>query len=151
VLILSVRDDPDEKISALNAGADDYVTKPFDTRELLARLRAIMRRSDSAAEQPEFRVGSLTVDFVTRRVSIGNKEVHLTPTEYTLLRVLCRHAGKVVTQRQLLREGWGPGGESHGEYLRVHLANMRKKIERDGQKLIQNEPGIGYRMLQPEE
>lgn len=147
VLVASVRDDGRDKIAALDAGADDYVTKPFDTGELLARLRAIQRRADAAQETAEFIAGDLRVDFVKRQVTVKGAEVRLTPIEYALLRILALNPGKVVTQKMLLREVWGPQGEAHGEYLRVHLTHLRKKIEQPGNRLIRTEPGIGYRMV----
>jgi len=146
VLVASVREDGRDKIAALDAGADDYVTKPFDTGELLARLRAIQRRADSAHETAEFIAGDLRVDFAKRQVTVKGAEVRLTPIEYALLRILALNPGKVVTQKMLLREVWGPQGEAHGEYLRVHLTHLRKKIESDGKRLIRTESGIGYRM-----
>jgi two-component system KDP operon response regulator KdpE len=147
VLVASVRDDGRDKIAALDAGADDYVTKPFDTGELLARLRAIQRRADAAHETAEFMAGDLRVDFVKRQVTVKDLEIRLTPIEYALLRILALNPGKVVTQKMLLREVWGPQGEAHGEYLRVHLTHLRKKIEQPGHRLIRTEPGIGYRMV----
>lgn len=107
ILILSVREDPEEKVAALDAGADDYVTKPFDSGELLARLRTIQRRSPDLKENPYFQTGHLTVDFASHTVTVAGREVNLTATEYALLRVLARHAGKVVTHKTLLREVWG--------------------------------------------
>jgi two-component system KDP operon response regulator KdpE len=147
VLVASVREDSTDKIRALNAGADDYVTKPFDTAELLARLRAIQRRADPAKETAEFISGGLRIDYVKRLVTVNSVEARLTPIEYALLRILSLNAGKVVTQKTLLREVWGPQGEAHSEYLRVHLTHLRKKVETTGQRLIRTEPGIGYRLL----
>ncbi len=121
VLILSVRDDPEEKVAALDAGADDYVTKPFDTAELLARVRAAQRRSLAETGEPIFDSGPLSVDFAKRQVTMNGVEVQLTPTEYSLLRVLVQHAGKVVTHRQLLRTVWGEKAESQAQYLRVYI------------------------------
>jgi len=151
VLVASVRDAPDDKVAALDAGADDYVTKPFDTTELLARLRAIQRRADPAHEAPEFVSGSLRIDFVARLVKIGNNQIHLTPIEYALLRVLALNAGKVVTHRQLLREVWGPNSEHQSQYLRVHLAHVRHKLAEAGlnARTLRTEPGIGYRLCLP--
>jgi two-component system KDP operon response regulator KdpE len=152
VLILSVRDGPDEKIAALDAGADDYVTKPFESGELLARLRAIQRRASSAIEEPFFRAGSLEIDFNARAVTLNGSEVKLTATEYALLKILAQHAGKVVTHKQLLREVWGPNAEEQSQYLRVYMAHLRKKIEpADTQeKLLRTESGIGYRLVPPQ-
>lgn len=151
VLIASVRDDPEEKVAALDAGADDYVTKPFDSTELLARLRAIQRRADPAHETPEFIAGPLRIDFVARVVTIGNTEIRLTPIEYALLRVLALNAGKVVTHRQLLREVWGPNAEQQSHYLRVHLTHVRQKLADAGLNVrsLRTEPGVGYRLCLP--
>lgn len=147
VLILSVRDDPEEKVSALDAGADDYVTKPFDTAELLARLRVIQRRSLVETGEPVFQVGDLSVDLADRLVTFRGKEVKLTPTEYALLRVLVQHAGKVVTHKQLLRTVWGEKSESQAQYLRVYITHLRKKFETENAlPLIKTEVGIGYRL-----
>ncbi|HEV2390819.1 MAG TPA: response regulator [Verrucomicrobiae bacterium] len=148
VLVASVRDDPEDKVAALDAGADDYVTKPFDSTELLARLRAIQRRADPAREAPEFIAGSLRIDFVARLVRVGEREIHLTPIEYALLRVLARNVGKVVSHRQLLREVWGPNAEQQSQYLRVHLAHVRQKLAEAGinPQSLRTEPGIGYRL-----
>jgi two-component system KDP operon response regulator KdpE len=149
VLILSVRDGPEEKVAALDAGADDYVTKPFESAELLARLRAIQRRGSANAEEPIFHAGQLTIDFVSRTVLVNNKEVRLTATEYALLKILAQHAGKVVTQKQLLREVWGPNAEEQSQYLRVYVTHLRKKIEvpDSREKLLRTESGIGYRLV----
>ena len=148
VLILSVRDDAEEKIVALDAGADDYVTKPFDTAELLARVRAAQRRSLTETGEPVFSSGSLCVDFSARQVKLKGVEVKLTPTEYSVLRVLVQNAGKVVTHRQLLRTVWGEKSESQAQYLRVYVTHLRKKLEaeRDAPMLIKTEVGIGYRL-----
>ena len=129
VLILSVRDDPEEKVEALDAGADDYVTKPFDTAELLARIRAAQRRSLTEIGEPVFVSGALCVDFAARQVRLNGSEVKLTPTEYALLRVLVQNAGKVVTHRQLLRTVWGEKAESQAQYLRVYVTHLRKKLQ----------------------
>ncbi|HYY35780.1 MAG TPA: response regulator [Candidatus Binatia bacterium] len=148
VLILSVRDDPDEKVAALDAGADDYVTKPFDTAELLARVRAAQRRSLTETGDPVFNSAALYVDFASRQVKVGGEEVRLTPTEYSLLRVLVQNAGKVVTHRQLLRTVWGEKAESQAQYLRVYVTHLRKKLEgrENAPRLIKTEVGIGYRL-----
>lgn len=148
VLILSVRDEADEKVAALDAGADDYVTKPFDTGELLARVRAAQRRSLTETGEPVFNSGPLCVDFAARHVKLNGAEIKLTPTEYSLLRVLVQNAGKVVTHRQLLRTVWGEKSESQAQYLRVYITHLRKKleIERDSPMLIKTEVGIGYRL-----
>lgn len=148
VLVASVRAGSEDKIAALDAGADDYVTKPFDSAELLARLRAIQRRADPATETPEFSADSLRIDFVGRTVQVAGREVHLTPIEYALLRILALNAGKVVTHRQLLREVWGPNAEHQSQYLRVHLAHARRKLADAGLNVraLRTEPGIGYRL-----
>jgi two-component system KDP operon response regulator KdpE len=148
VLILSVRDDPDEKVAALDAGADDYVTKPFDTAELLARIRAAQRRSLTETGAPVFNSGVLYIDFAARQVKIRGEEIRLTPTEYSLLRVLVQNAGKVVTHRQLLRTVWGEKSESQAQYLRVYVTHLRKKLEarENTPRLIKTEVGIGYRL-----
>lgn len=152
VLVASVRDGAEDKVAALDAGADDYVTKPFDSAELLARLRAIQRRTDPAHEAPEFIAGPLRIDFVARSVKVANSAIHLTPIEYALLRVLALNAGKVVTHRQLLREVWGPNAEHQSQYLRVHLTHVRHKLAAAGLKVrtLRTEPGIGYRFCLPE-
>ncbi len=148
VLILSVRDDAEEKVEALDAGADDYVTKPFDTAELLARIRATQRRSLTETGDPVFKSGALCVDFSARQVKLNGIEIKLTPTEYSLLRVLVQNAGKVVTHRQLLRTVWGEKAESQAQYLRVYVTHLRKKLETDtaAPSLIKTEVGIGYRL-----
>ena len=150
VIILSVQDRDAEKAAALDAGADDYVTKPFGTAELLARLRVALRHSDEHAEPPIFHSGELVVDLADRRVTVAGKEVSFTATEYNLLRLLVRHAGKVLTHRFLLRETWGPNAENQSHYLRVYVARLREKIEKDPAKpeLLITEPGIGYRLME---
>ena len=151
VLILSVRDGPEDKVAALDAGADDYVTKPFEAAELLARLRAIQRRAPFGKEDPYFQAGHLAIDFNTRTVTLDGREVKLTATEYALLKVLAQHAGRVVTHKQLLREVWGPNAENQSQYLRVYVTHLRKKIEIPGapEKLLKTESGIGYRLILP--
>lgn len=153
VLILSVRDGPEDKVAALDSGADDYVTKPFDSAELLARLRAIQRRAPSGSEDPYFQAGHLAIDFNARSVTVKGHEVKLTATEYALLRLLAQHAGKVVTHKQLLREVWGPNAESQSQYLRVYMAHLRKKLEIPDapERLLKTESGIGYRLVLPKE
>jgi two-component system, OmpR family, KDP operon response regulator KdpE len=149
VIILSVRDREDDKIAALDAGADDYVTKPFGTGELLARLRAALRHERGQGAEAVFTAGDLQVDLAARVVQKGGQEVKLTPTEYALLRLLVTHAGKVLTHRQLLSEIWGPKAVDQTQYLRVHFAHLREKIEDDPAqpKLIITEPAIGYRLI----
>jgi two-component system KDP operon response regulator KdpE len=151
VVVLTVRDSDDEKVAALDAGADDYVTKPFSTPELLARLRAAQRRARPVEESPVFVAGDLVVDLAARTVSRAGGEVHLTATEFALLRLFIRHAGRILTHRQILREVWGPNAEEHRQYLRVYVTHLRKKIERNAAQpaLLLNEPGIGYRLAAP--
>ncbi len=147
VLILSVRDDETDKVAALDAGADDYVTKPFSTAELLARLRVAQRRARPAEEAAVFNREGLVVDLVARRVTREGREIKLTATEYALLALFVRHAGRVLTHRHILREVWGPKSEEHRQYLRVYVTHLRQKIEADPSApvLIRTEPGIGYR------
>jgi len=149
VIILSVREREEEKIAALDAGADDYVTKPFNTGELLARVRAALRHSQPQGADALFRSGSLEVDLSARVVRKNGAEVKLTPTEYALLRLLVTHAGKVLTHRQLLTEVWGPKAIGQSHYLRVHVAHLREKLEDNPAEpeLIRTEPAIGYRFI----
>jgi len=153
VLILSVRDGPEDKVAALDAGADDFVTKPFESAELLARLRAIQRRVQVGAEESVFEAGHLVVDFNSRTVEVNGREVKLTATEYALLKLLALHAGKVVTHKQLLREVWGPNAEEQSQYLRVYMMHLRKKIEIPdaAERLLRTESGIGYRLVIPQQ
>ena len=148
VIILSVRDDEEGKVAALDAGADDYVTKPFSSAELLARLRAAQRKTRPEEEISRFKSGDLIVDLTARVVTRAGREVKLTATEYALLRLFVRHAGRVLTHRQILREIWGPKSEEHRQYLRVYVTHLRQKIERDpaAPELVKTEPGIGYRL-----
>jgi two-component system KDP operon response regulator KdpE len=151
IIVLSARGDETDKIKALDLGADDYLTKPFGVGELLARIRVVLRRSpDDATEQDasEFVLGTLRVDFAGRRVFVGDREVHLTPIEHRLLTTLVRHAGKLVTHRQLLKEVWGPDSVFEKHYLRVYMAHLRRKIESDPSRprYLLTEPGIGYRL-----
>jgi two-component system KDP operon response regulator KdpE len=147
VIVLSVRDDEEGKVAALDAGADDYVTKPFSSAELLARLRAAQRKTRPEEEISRFKSGDLIVDLTARVVTRAGQEVKLTATEYALLRLFVRHAGRVLTHRQILREIWGPKSEEHRQYLRVYVTHLRQKIERDpaAPELVKTEPGIGYR------
>ncbi len=149
VLILSVRDREDDKVAALDAGADDYVTKPFNSAELLARLRAALRHALPAGSEAVFHSGDLEVDLSVRVVRKRGEEVKLTPTEYSLLRLFVTHAGKVLTHGQLLREVWGPKALEQTHYLRVHIAHLREKLEDvPGQpEVIRTEPGVGYRLM----
>lgn len=148
VIILSVRGSEKDKIAALDAGADDYLTKPFGMGELIARLRAALRRAAHPAGDPVFTSGDLKVDLTLRLVTVGGREVQLTPNEYDLLRVLVLNAGKVLTHRQLLREVWGAeyGDEFH--MLQVNISNLRRKIEAEPwrRQTIATEPGVGYRL-----
>jgi two-component system KDP operon response regulator KdpE len=149
IIVLSAVGDEREKVRALDAGADDYVTKPFGTDELTARIRAVLRRSDSGDDgEPTVRVGAVTIDLASRRVTRDGAEVHLTPIEFDLLRVLARHRGKLITHTRLLREVWGPayGDETH--YLRVHIAHIRRKLERDPARpeILLTDAGVGYRL-----
>ena len=150
VLVLSVRDREEDKIAALDHGADDYVTKPFSTGELLARLRVARRRADPAPAMAVFRSGGLEVDLTARVVKLEGKEVKLTATEYSLLRLFVQHAGKVLTHRHILREVWGPNYVEQTHYLRVYLAHLREKLEREPSKprLLVTEPGVGYRLIE---
>lgn len=148
IIIVTVQEQERAKIAALDAGADDYVTKPFGMGELLARMRASLRRAASPAGEPVFTSGQLTVDLGRRLVAIGEREVQLTPTEYELLRTLVAHAGKVLTHRQLLRQVWGVGYEGETHLLRVNMSNLRHKLEPDAARpsYILTEPGVGYRL-----
>ncbi len=149
VVVLSVRDREEDKIAALDNGADDYVTKPFSTGELLARLRVAQRHAAPAPEISVFRTGKLEVDLTARVVKLDGKEVKLTATEYSLLRFLIQNVGKVLTHKQLLREVWGPNYVEQTHYLRVYIAHLRDKLETDPSKptLISTEPGVGYRLM----
>ena len=148
IIVLSVRDSEGDKIAALDAGADDYVTKPFGVGELLARLRAALRRAAQPPGQEVFASGDLKVDLSRRLVLLDNHEIQLTPTEYSLLRVLVTHAGKVITHHQLLREVWGAGYEQEFHMLHVNISNLRHKIEHDAARpqFVITEPGVGYRL-----
>jgi len=147
VLVLSVRDDEQGKVAALDLGAEDYVTKPFSTPELLARLRAAQRKTRPEEEISVFKSGDLIVDLTARVVTRCGQEIKLTATEYALLRLFVRHPGRVLTHRYILREIWGPKSEEHRQYLRVYVTHLRQKIEADpaDPHLIKTEAGIGYR------
>jgi two-component system KDP operon response regulator KdpE len=151
ILVLSAVGDEREKVRSLDAGADDYVTKPFGTEELLARLRAVMRRGGDEGAESTVSVGELEIDLAGRSVRRGGEEVHLTPIEFDLLRALAVHRGKLVTHRQLLHEVWGPGYEDETHYLRVHFAHIRSKLEPEPSRprYLITEPGIGYRLREP--
>ena len=152
IIVLSARGQERDKVIALDAGADDYVEKPFGAGELLARIRVALRHAAGVAQEGEttpFRVGDLSVDVLHRRVFVGDREVHLTPIEYRLLTTLVRHAGKVVTQPQLLREVWGPSHTEQGHYVRVYMGHLRHKLEAEPARprYLKTEPGVGYRLV----
>lgn len=148
VIVLSVREQEADKVAALDAGADDYLTKPFGAAELLARLRAARRRANHSPEESTFTLNDLTVDLLRRVVTVRGEEVQLTPTEYDLLRTLVRHAGRVLTHQQLLRQVWGQAYENQFHLLRVNISNLRHKIEPEPvrPRYIITEPGVGYRL-----
>jgi two-component system KDP operon response regulator KdpE len=149
VLVLTVRDSEQETIAALDLGADDYLTKPFRGRELLARLRALLRRAQPANEDTVVRFGDVEVDFVARVVQRGGQEVKLSAKEYDFLRYLALHRGRVVTHRQVLRELWGANAEDNTHYLWVYMTHLRQKLENDPHepKFLKTEAGIGYRLM----
>jgi two-component system KDP operon response regulator KdpE len=148
IIVLSAVGDEREKVRALDVGADDYITKPFGTDELLARLRAALRRAGDEGDEPAVSVGDLVIDTAAHRVTRAGEEIHLTPIEFDLLRLLAQHRGKLVTHRQLLRTVWGPAYETETHYLRVHFAHMRAKLEPDPShpRYVITDPGIGYRL-----
>jgi two-component system KDP operon response regulator KdpE len=151
VIVLTVQEGEAEKIEALDAGADDYVTKPFNTGELLARIRSALRRSNQGREdEPVFRLGDVKVDLAKRVVTLKDQPVKLTSTEYNLLRLFVQHAGKVLTHRQVLREVWGAEHQDNLLYLRVYMARLRQKLESDpkGHPLFETEVGVGYRLAE---
>ena len=147
IVVLSAVGDERQKVRALDAGADDYVTKPFGSEELLARLRAVLRRRSEEGDAP-IRVGELEIDLADRSVRRDGEQLHLTPIEFDLLGKLAEHPGRLVTHRQLLQEVWGPGYEDETHYLRVHFAHVRAKVEPDpsNPRYVITEPGIGYRL-----
>ncbi|WP_244813853.1 two-component system response regulator KdpE [Caballeronia sp. Lep1P3] len=151
VIVLSARTQEEQKVAALDAGADDYLTKPFGVSELMARIRAHLRRRNQAAgsETPVVNFGDVSVDLALRRVTRDGETVHLTPTEYRLLATLVRDAGRVLTHRHLLREVWGPSHVESPHYLRIYMAHLRQKLERDAAQPehIVTETGVGYRLV----
>lgn len=153
ILVLSARGEEAQKVSALDSGADDYLTKPFGNAELLARIRVHLRKRSNSdeqiTEQPVFQFGDVTVDLIQRRVTRSGQDIHLTPIEYRLLTVLVRSSGKLLTHAQLLREVWGPGYAERGHYLRIYMGHLRQKLERDPARpeYILTETGIGYRLI----
>jgi two-component system KDP operon response regulator KdpE len=151
IIILSARGQEHEKVSALDAGADDYLTKPFSVGELLARIRVAMRHATQPQGEPVFVLDGLKVDLARRQVLLADQEVHLTPIEYRLLTTLIKYAGKVITHRQLLKEVWGPDSVFETQYLRVYMAQLRRKIEADPARprFLLTEPGVGYRLASP--
>ena len=148
VVVLSVRNAVEDKIAMLDAGADDYLTKPFSMAELLARVRVAQRHGQPGQDEPVFRRGALAVDLASRMVTVNDQPVKLSVTEYALLRTFIQHAGKVLTHRQLLREVWGPKYETETQYLRVYMTMLRHKLEADptNPQLLITEPGVGYRL-----
>ena len=151
VIVVSARGHERDKVAALDAGADDYLTKPFGVGELLARVRVVRRRLASANAQtgePVFEVGGLRVDLARHEVTVDGRRVHLTPNEFKLLALLAKNAGRVMTHRHLLTQVWGPGSEAEGHYLRVYMNQLRQKIEADPARprYLRTEPGVGYRL-----
>jgi two-component system KDP operon response regulator KdpE len=148
IIVLSAVDDEEQKVRALEAGADDYVTKPFGPRELVARLSAALRRAGASADEPVIEADGLTIDLAARVVKRDDEEVHLTPIEYDLLRTLARNRGRLMTTRSLLVEVWGPEYEFDTQVLRTHVARLRAKIEPEGgPRFIRTDPGVGYRFV----
>ena len=147
IIILSARDDRVDKVAALDAGADDYVTKPFDMEELMARVRAALRRSAPSAEEPVVTTTDFVIDLAAKRVTKDDEEVRLTPTEWHMVELLVRNAGRLITARQLLQEVWGPQYSDETNYIRVHLAHLRRKLEPvpSQPRYFLTEPGVGYR------
>jgi two-component system, OmpR family, KDP operon response regulator KdpE len=147
ILVLSAVGEEEQKVRALEAGADDYITKPFGSRELVARLQAALRRGGRSDEQPSITVGDLEIDLAARVVRRGGEDVHLTPIEFDLLRVLVRNRGRLMTHRALLSEVWGPEYGDDVQTLRTHIARLRAKVQGDGQatRVIVTDPGVGYR------
>jgi two-component system, OmpR family, KDP operon response regulator KdpE len=150
IIVLSVRSHEDDKIAALDAGADDYITKPFATGELVARMRVAVRHATHPSTEPIFRSGELTVDLARRVVLVAGREIDLTPVEYGLLKALIAHAGKVLTHGHLLAQVWGPGYQKQRHLLQVNVSNLRRKLEADPTRprYILTEPGVGYRLIE---
>jgi two-component system KDP operon response regulator KdpE len=153
IIVVSVRDREEDKIAALDAGADDYLTKPFGAGELMARLRAALRRSALPESEPVYQVGGLFVDLSRRNVMVNGRTAALTPTEYDILRILVQNAGKVLTHKQLVHAVWGTSYEADAHLLRVNISNLRRKIEPDPTRprYIVTEPGVGYRLKMPDD
>jgi len=149
IIILTARDQEQEKIDALDAGADDYITKPFSMGELMARIRVCLRRMATSESEPLLTCGGLTVDLIQRRVAVEGQEVKLTPTEYEIIKLLAQHAGRVLTHKQLLKAVWGNSYNDDTHYIRVYIGQLRRKIEIDSAqpKYIVTESGIGYRLM----
>jgi len=148
IIVVSVRNGEEDKIAALDAGADDYLTKPFSAGELMARMRVALRRSALPENEPVYKTGGLVVDLAHREVLVNNQTVYLTPTEYDILRILIQHSGKVLTHQQLVHSVWGTSYDADAHLLRVNISNLRRKIEADPARphLIITEPGVGYRL-----
>jgi two-component system, OmpR family, KDP operon response regulator KdpE len=150
IIVISARGREADKVTALDAGADDYLTKPFGVDELLARIRVALRHANQSQRTDEspLEFGALHIDFVRREVKVGDREIHLTPTEYKMLSLLARNAGRVLTHRQIIRDVWGPSYAGQTHHVRVHMAELRKKIEADPARpqLLLTEPGVGYRL-----
>lgn len=150
LVVLTARDQEQEKIEALDAGADDYVTKPFSVGELMARMRVAFRRAATAENEPVINCGDLVVDLLQRRVTVADREIKLTPTEYELMKVLAQHRGRVLTHRQLLKAVWGMAYNEDTHYIRVYIGQLRRKIEENPTQpnYIITESGVGYRLME---
>lgn len=147
ILFLTVRDRDEDKVAALDCGADDYITKPFSVQELLARVRVALRHTQTSNNGPIFKSGNVAIDFAAHLITIKGKEVRFTATEYQLLALLAKHAGKILSHRTILKEIWGPNSVEHDHYLRVYFSQIRKKLESSqADEIIENESGVGYRL-----